>query len=74
MTRKLARTDSRSAWLHPCGGREQLSGPADGSRAGPAVIGIYVDVAAADDGDHAPVGEAVTVFEDRRDHQLGPPS
>jgi len=33
----------------PCA--EQLSRPEDGSRADPAVIGIWVDVAAAHDGD-----------------------
>lgn len=39
----------------------------DGSRTDPAVIGVYVDVAAAHDADDASAGEAVTVFEDRRD-------
>jgi hypothetical protein len=35
------------------------------------VIGVYVDVAAAHDGDYVPAGEAVTVFEDRRDAERG---
>jgi hypothetical protein len=35
------------------------------------VIGVHVDVAAAHDGDHVPAGEAVTVFEDRRDAERG---
>jgi hypothetical protein len=37
----------------------------DGSRADPAVVGVWVDVAAAHDGDDVPAGEAVTVFEDQ---------
>ncbi len=52
-------------------GQEQLSGPVDGSRTDPAVIGVYVDVAAAHDGDYVPAGEAVTVFQDRRDAERG---
>jgi hypothetical protein len=43
----------------------------DGSRTDPAVIGVYVDVAAAHDGDYVSAGEAVTVFEDRRDAERG---
>jgi hypothetical protein len=43
----------------------------DGIRTDPAVIGVYVDVAAAHDGDYVPAGEAVTVFEDRRDAERG---
>jgi hypothetical protein len=43
----------------------------DGSRTDPAVIGVCVDVAAAHDGDYVPAGEAVTVFEDRRDAERG---
>ncbi len=35
------------------------------------VIGVNVDVAAAHDGDHVSAGEAVTVFEDRRDAERG---
>jgi hypothetical protein len=35
------------------------------------VIGAYVDVAAAHDGDYVPAGETVTVFEDRRDAERG---
>ena len=50
---------------------EQLPRPVDGSRTDPAVIGVYVDVAAAHDGDCVPTGEAVTVFEDRRDAERG---
>jgi hypothetical protein len=42
-----------------------------GSRTDPAVIGVYVDVAAAHDGDYVLAGEAVTVFEDRRDAERG---
>jgi hypothetical protein len=38
-----------------------------GSRADPAVVGVQVDVAAADDGGHVAAGEAVTVFQDGRD-------
>jgi hypothetical protein len=34
-------------------------------------MGVYVDVAAAHDGDYVPTGEAVTVFEDRRDAERG---
>src|SRR5260370_20499036 len=37
----------------------------------PAVVGVWVDVAAAHDGDYVPAGEAVTVFEDRRDAERG---
>jgi hypothetical protein len=48
-----------------------LSSPVDGGRADPAVIGVYVDVAAAHDGDDMPAGEAVAVFEDRRDAERG---
>jgi hypothetical protein len=40
-------------------------------RTDPAVIGVYVDVAAAHDGDYVSAGEAVTVFEDRRDAERG---
>jgi hypothetical protein len=43
----------------------------DGSRADPAVIGVYVDVAAAHDGDYVSAGEAVRVFEGRRDAECG---
>jgi hypothetical protein len=43
----------------------------DGSRTDPAAIGVDVDVAAAHDGDHVSPGEAVTVFEDRRDAERG---
>lgn len=50
---------------------EQLSRPVDGSRTDPAVIGVYVDVAAAHDGAYVSVGEAVTVFEDGRDTERG---
>src|ERR1035441_5748377 len=50
---------------------EQLSRPVDGRRTDPAVIGVYVDVAAAHDGGYVPAGEAVTVFEDRRDAERG---
>ena len=50
---------------------EQLSRSVDGSRTDPAVVGVWVDVAAAHDGDDVPVGEAVTVFEDRRDAERG---
>jgi hypothetical protein len=50
---------------------EQLSRPVDGSRTDPATIGVYVDVAAAHDGDDVPASEAVTVFEDRRDAERG---
>ena len=35
------------------------------------MIGVYVDVAAAHDRDDVPAGEAVTVFEDRRDAERG---
>ena len=35
------------------------------------MIGVYVDVAAAHDGDHVPAGETVTVLEDRRDAKRG---
>jgi hypothetical protein len=35
------------------------------------VIGVYVDVAAAHDADNVSAGEAVTVFEDRRDAERG---
>jgi len=42
-----------------------------GSRTDPAVIAVYVDVAAAHDGDYMPAGEAVTVFEDRGDAERG---
>jgi hypothetical protein len=37
----------------------------------PTAIGVYVDVAAAHDGDDVSAGEAVTVFEDRRDTEHG---
>jgi hypothetical protein len=47
------------------------SRPVGGSRSEPAAIGVRVDVAAAHDGDHVPAGEAVTVFEDRRDAERG---
>jgi hypothetical protein len=50
---------------------EQLSRPVDGSRTDPAVIGVWVDVAAARDGHDVPVGETVTVFEDGRDAERG---
>jgi hypothetical protein len=43
----------------------------DGSRTDPAVIDVYVDVAAAHDGDYMSVHEPVTVFEDRRDAERG---
>src|SRR5215831_18934986 len=43
----------------------------DGSRADPAAVGVHADVAAAHDGDDAPAGEAVAVFEDRRDAERG---
>ena len=43
----------------------------EGSGTDPAVIGVYVDVAAAHDGDYVSAGEAVTVFEDRRDAERG---
>src|SRR5262245_46701238 len=46
---------------------EQLSRPVGGVNTDPAAIGVYVDVAAAYDGDYVSAGEAVTVFEDRRD-------
>jgi hypothetical protein len=39
----------------------------DGSRTDPAGRGVYVDVAAAQDGDYVSADEAVTVFEDSRD-------
>lgn len=42
-----------------------------GSRADPATVGVYVDVAAAHDGGDVSVSEAVTVFEDRRDAERG---
>jgi hypothetical protein len=42
-----------------------------GARADPAVIGVQVYVAAAHDGDDAPTGEAVAVFENRRDASRG---
>jgi hypothetical protein len=32
---------------------------------------VYVDIAAAHDGDHAPAGEPVPVLEDRRDAERG---
>lgn len=35
------------------------------------MIGVYVDVAAAQDGDDVAAGEAVAVFEDRRDAERG---
>ena len=35
------------------------------------MIAVYVDVAAAHDGDYMPAGEAVTVFEDRGDAERG---
>jgi MFS transporter, DHA1 family, inner membrane transport protein len=41
------------------------------SSADPAVVGGQVDVAAAHDGDHVPVGEPVAVFENRRDAERG---
>jgi hypothetical protein len=43
----------------------------DGSCADPAVVGVYVDVAAAHDGDNVSASEAVAVFEDRRDAERG---
>ena len=43
----------------------------NGSLTDPAVIGVYVDVAAAHDGDYVSAGEAVAVFEDRRDAERG---
>src|SRR5690348_14612083 len=49
----------------------QLSRPAGGGRADPAVVGVYVDIAAAHDGDDMPAGETVAVFEDRRDAERG---
>jgi hypothetical protein len=41
------------------------------SRTDPAVIGVDVDIAPAHDGDDVSAGEAVTVFEDRRDAERG---
>ena len=35
---------------------EHLSGPVGGSRTDPAVVGVWVDVAAAHDGDDVPAG------------------
>jgi hypothetical protein len=35
------------------------------------VVGVCVDVAAANDGGHVSSGEAVAVFEDRRDAERG---
>ena len=43
----------------------------NGSRTDPVVIGVYVDVAAAHDRNYVSAGEAVTVFEDRRDAERG---
>ncbi len=43
----------------------------DGGRTGPAVVGVWVDVAAAHDGGYVSAGEAVTVLEDRRDAERG---
>lgn len=40
----------------------RVASPAD-----PLVIGVQVDVAAADDGGHVAAGEAVTVFQDGGD-------
>jgi|SRR5271166_1045889 len=50
---------------------EQLSRRVDGSRTDPAVIGVYVDIIAAHDGEYVSAGEALTVFEDRRDTERG---
>jgi hypothetical protein len=36
-------------------------------RTDPAVVGVHVDVAAAEDRGHAAAGEAFTVFQDGRD-------
>ena len=35
------------------------------------MVGVWVDVAAAHDGDYVPAGKAVTVFRDRRDAERG---
>lgn len=48
-----------------------MSRPVDGSCADPAVVGVYVDVAAAHDGENVSAGEAVAVFEDRCDAERG---
>jgi hypothetical protein len=40
-------------------------------RADPAAEGVYVDVAAAHDRGYVPAGEAVAVFEGRRDAECG---
>ncbi len=48
-----------------------MSRPVAASRADPPLVGVYVDVAAAHDGDDVSAGKAVTVFEDRRDAERG---
>lgn len=57
--------------------RHQFRDETDGARAlleqltDPAVIRVQVDVAAAQDRDDVPAGEAVAVFQDRRDAERG---